>query len=113
MFQSAEQPQVNAATPDHPVAPVVSVEPAPASKPENLYLFGGIGIAAMLGLLIAAAVWSALRAKRRAADRDELQRRRLGIKQVGQGAWEESADRVKIPSARELNKQHGYHRRKK
>lgn len=77
------------------------------SRLENLYLFGGIAIGFLLGLLIAAAAWSILRRSRRQAELDERQKRRLKRRIVGQGAWAESADRLGTPTADELEEQHG------
>lgn len=84
-------------------------QPAPVagSRLEHLYLFGGIAIGFMLGLLIAAAAWSILRRSRRQAELDERQKRRLKRRVVGQGAWAESADRLGTPTAEELDEQHG------
>lgn len=77
------------------------------SRLEHLYLFGGIAIGFLLGLLIAAAAWSMLRRSRRLSELDERQKRRLKRRVVGQGAWAEAADRLETPTADELDEQHG------
>lgn len=81
--------------------------PAPATKSrlDGLYVYGGIGIAMMLGLLVAAAWWSSMRRRRRTADRDAREQVRLSRPVVGQDAWAESADRARTPSVKDLEKQ--------
>lgn len=79
--------------------------PATKSRLDGLYLYGGIGIAMMLGLLVAAAWWSSMRRRRRAADHDAREHVRLARPVVGQDAWAESADRARTPSAKDLEKQ--------
>jgi hypothetical protein len=77
------------------------------SRLEGIWIYGGLGIAGMLGLLVAAAWWSAIRRRRRAAEADGRERARLSRPVVGQGAWEESGDRARTPSAKDLKKQFG------
>ncbi|XVJ59621.1 MAG: hypothetical protein HEQ23_09540 [Tepidisphaera sp.] len=93
----------------HTLASTASSPSAPVggSRLEHLYLFGGIAIGFLLGLLIAAAAWSILRRSRRQAEMDERQKRRLKRRIVGQGAWAEAADRLETPTAEELDEQHG------
>jgi hypothetical protein len=79
----------------------------PSSRIEHLYLFGGIAIGFMLGLLVAAAAWSSMRGARRRAEADERERRRLGRRKIGQDEWAEAADRVETPTAEDLERQHG------
>jgi hypothetical protein len=79
----------------------------PTSRIEHLYLFGGIAIGFMLGLLVAAAAWSSMRGARRRAEADERERRRLGRRKIGQNEWAEAADRVEVPTAEDLERQHG------
>jgi hypothetical protein len=88
---------------------ILTTKPAApgSSRLEHLYLFGGIAIGFLLGLLIAAAAWSILRRSRRQAEMDERQKRRLKRRVVGQGAWAEAADRLETPTAEELDEQHG------
>ena len=77
------------------------------SRLEGIWVYGGLGIAGMLGLLVAAAWWSAMRRRRRDAEADRRERARLSRPVVGQGAWEESGDRARTPSAKDLSKQFG------
>jgi hypothetical protein len=79
----------------------------PRARLEHLYLFGGVAIGFMLGLLVAAAAWSSMRGARRRAEQDERERRRLARRKVGQDEWAEAADRVETPSADDLERDYG------